>query len=296
MKNVLSHITCLFLIASCGSHKASSELSSAVALPMKNAYVFSRDLRPADGALVELKVTRNATDKNYSIVLDTTTLRSNKSTQDFGNKFICSQTTIHAGSAISGLSCSNDRRPVDGGLSVIEVQGHGDPLLFDATHTTTFVSRQTGGNIVNSKTIALSLKLQADKIPSNPSPVVIDSFTTEDANGGINPSARAVKISATVTAGSNRCMADGKEYELTQVIKGNTVHVIATVTVAKIPPHFCTADFQPAYKTLETQIMSLDGEKLVLIIDNVHAMNNNETVQHFKSDSLGFGEEYLKVK
>ncbi len=119
---------------------------------------FSRDARPVDGYLKELKITNENSRHSAKVTLRTAFVdrmsgNVSDTTEVIGVSMDCKAITL------GGIICTDDRRPVDGPLTeVIVKNARFGQVGYEAILNTVFVSRMTGGEIRKTKTLAFGLK------------------------------------------------------------------------------------------------------------------------------------------
>lgn len=117
--------------------------------------IYSRDARPVDGDLKELKITNENSRHSAKVTLRTAFVSRmggsySDTTEVIGMGMDCKAI------AKGGIICTDDRRPVDGPLTVVTVKS--TRIGYEAKLKTVFVSRMSGGDIVTEKTLAVGLK------------------------------------------------------------------------------------------------------------------------------------------
>lgn len=171
MKAVLS-LVAVMTLAACGTAK--QEQSQASGFPGFNrpnpvtdeALIFARDARPVDGNLNEIKLTKRE-DGKYDLThrvasVSRMTGEAYDHTEELAYGLSCQE-------RFGNYTCSADQRPVDGALTVLTIdQG---TFGFDAKLTSTYVSRQTGEDIVTEKELGSSLEQIFVAIEANIPPV-----------------------------------------------------------------------------------------------------------------------------
>lgn len=159
MKAILA-LAALAAITACGTAKNDNSQASGFpgfnrAQPVvDDLLVFARDDRPVDGALNSVILAKNDDGKydlshRHAFVSQQTGEASDETTE-LAYGMSCSE-------KFGNYTCTVDQRPVDGALSVLEITM--DQFGYNATLTSTYVSRQTGENIVTTKTLGSSLEL-----------------------------------------------------------------------------------------------------------------------------------------
>lgn len=104
--------------------------------------------------------------------------------------------------------------------------------------------------------------------------VVIESATATPVNGGINPSAFALKIKATVLAGGNSCQASTQSITLTKRKIGRTIFVSAVKT--NVGPHaVCTLEWAPVYQDLGLTVLADSRDVDTVVLKNVGSIGHN---------------------
>ncbi len=116
---------------------------------------YSRDARPVDGDLKELKITKENSRHQATVTLRTALVdrlggNVSDTTEVIGIGMDCKAI------AQGGIICTDDRRPVDGPLTVITVKN--TRIGYEAKLKTVYVSRMSGGDIVKESTLAVGLK------------------------------------------------------------------------------------------------------------------------------------------
>ncbi len=149
-------------LAACGTSKTASSTNgfpgftaNPIILVQDDALSFARDLRPVDGDLVEVKLAKDA-DGKYTASLRTAFYdRINGKAIDETNELASGLTCLLTR---GDYSCSVDKRPVDGALTVLSIAQGEEGMT--AKLTSTFVNRQTGENEVSVKELGEGLKAQ----------------------------------------------------------------------------------------------------------------------------------------
>lgn len=113
----------------------------------------------------------------------------------------------------------------------------------------------------------------------NQSVVVIAGYNATPTNGGINPKARAAKITVNFTAGNNRCMASQYTYALVRTVVDGKIHLYVTKKSVNLAPRACTMEFLPVTASLSTVVFGEAGKNDTVIIENVKALGKNVTVK-----------------
>ncbi len=116
---------------------------------------YSRDARPVDGDLKELKITKENSRHTSKVTLRTAFVdrmggNVSDTTETIGVNMDCKSI------ARGGIICTDDRRPVDGPLTEVTVKN--TRIGYEARLRTVYVSRMNGNDIVNVKTLAVGLK------------------------------------------------------------------------------------------------------------------------------------------
>ncbi len=124
----------------------------------------------------------------------------------------------------------------------------------------------------------------SDLASSNPgqvegTSVVVVSHKVVGVNPGINPNARASKVSLVVQAGTNECMARGKEFVVARVQKAGVIHLVVKELTKNIEPEMCTMEYKPVYAVVSTVIRGVEGQTPKVVIDNYKSFNNSLQVK-----------------
>lgn len=169
MKAILSLVAVMSL-AACGTAK--NDNSQASGFPgfntpkavFEDLLVFARDARPVDGALDVVTLNKNAEGKfdltHRHAFVSRMTGESSDKTDELAYGMSCTE-------LFGNYTCTVDQRPVDGALNVLSIEQ--GSFGYSATLTSTYVSRQTGEDIVTTKELGSSLELiqpAIDPIPA----------------------------------------------------------------------------------------------------------------------------------
>jgi len=172
MKALLSLVAVMSL-AACGTAKNDNSEAKGfpgftISLPTPvsdESLIFARDDRPVDGALDNVTLLRNA-DGKYDLThrhafVSRMSGESSDKTDELAYDMTCTENR-------GDYSCQVDQRPVDGALIVLSLVQ--DQFGYNATLTSTYVSRQTGDDIVNTQDLGSSLEHivpAIDPVPAN---------------------------------------------------------------------------------------------------------------------------------
>ncbi len=162
MKVLLSSLAAVaFLVACNTAHDNGSSTESAVAAQDPKALTMSRDSRPVDGDLQELKWAKNA-NATYTVSLHTNFYdrlngREVDSTTSIGAKMACTFKRNTVSKEIKSISCKEDQRPVDGALSQLTVTKKADG--YSASLSTKAYDRIQGKEISSKKDLASGLSI-----------------------------------------------------------------------------------------------------------------------------------------
>lgn len=108
----------------------------------------------------------------------------------------------------------------------------------------------------------------------NQSKVVINGFSTDPLNGGINPAFFATKITVNFTGGGNACIAAQYDFAIRQVHVGTETHIVVTQTPHKTAFRVvCPMDYAPVSMSLSTIVSGKAND--VVVIDNVKRLGAN---------------------
>ncbi len=171
MKAILSLVAVMSL-AACGTAK--NDDSQASGFPGFNrpqpvsddVLIFARDGRPVDGALDVVTLNRTEEGK-YDLThrhafVSRMTGESSDKTEELAYGMDCTE-------RFGNYTCSVDHRPVDGALLVLSIEQ--GTFGYSATLTSTYVSRQTGEDIVTTQELGGSLEQVLPAIDANIPPV-----------------------------------------------------------------------------------------------------------------------------
>ncbi|MFL5783637.1 MAG: hypothetical protein ACJ76H_03435 [Bacteriovoracaceae bacterium] len=119
----------------------------------------SRDSRPVDGPLVELKI-KNENSRHSATVTLRTVIVSRMSSEQQESKEVLGVSmdcdVKKAGGKIKSVYCVDDRRPVDGPKTEVIVED--TRIGYQVTQKVTIVSRMSGQESTTSKVVAVGLK------------------------------------------------------------------------------------------------------------------------------------------
>ncbi len=146
--------------------KYSILIAMLTALPAMagNQLVLVKDMRPVDGALMTLTV-EEARGDQYEATLtaewtDRRTGQTRTETTLIGRYETCDQSGSQS-YVNTVLTCSLDRRPVDGALTqlLITKDGNGSAATFSATKLTSYIDRTTGKTIENTELVGSGFEI-----------------------------------------------------------------------------------------------------------------------------------------
>ncbi len=160
MKNILLISLLGSTIFACSGVRE-SESSSALPLhDIGQGLSFKADLRPADGKLTELRISRTSAG-TYDAVLRVLTSGFgspiSESTEDLAQGLACFAAKDRA--RLITLSCSRDDRPVDGALKALTLT-RDEQGSYRASLQTEYYNRLEGRPVFETKEIASGLELQ----------------------------------------------------------------------------------------------------------------------------------------
>ncbi len=117
--------------------------------------VFSEDRRPADGALTEISLVRNAEGQYDAtmrrVFVDMRTGQEVEQSEVLGKNLVCEFAAV-------AISCSKDLRPVDGALTVLTISQSADVYVATLRHA--FFDRINGHMVDNTEVLADNLTQQ----------------------------------------------------------------------------------------------------------------------------------------
>lgn len=135
---------------------------TALALMSVSAFAditLSRDARPVDGPLVELKITNENSRHSAKVTLRTVIVSRMNGAQSerkevLGVGMDCQ--VKRAAGKVKAIYCVDDRRPVDGPKTEVVVAD--TRIGLQVTHNVTIVSRMSGQESTTSRVVAVGLK------------------------------------------------------------------------------------------------------------------------------------------